>query len=115
MNGAEGLRRRSRLCTEVTRYLAPSRSPVIAVASASFLISMRDLLPCRLLRSAVKVCASAPFFDFGASSASMLQYSSFWNASISCSRSTMSRSATDCTLPADRPRRTFFHSTGLSS
>lgn len=35
-------------------------------------------------------------------------------ASISCSRSTTRRVATDCTRPADRPRRIFFHSSGLS-
>jgi len=36
-------------------------------------------------------------------------------ALISASRSTTKRTATDCTRPADRPRRTLDHSTGLSS
>ena len=35
-------------------------------------------------------------------------------ARISFSRSTTSRVATDCTRPAERPWRTFFHSRGLS-
>ena len=43
----------------------------------------------------------------------MLQYSTGLNALISRSRSTMSRTATDCTLPADSPGRTFFHRIGL--
>jgi len=32
--------------------------------------------------------------------------------SISFSRSAISLTATDCTLPADKPRRTFRHNTG---
>ncbi len=35
-------------------------------------------------------------------------------ASISASRSTTRRTATDCTRPADRPVRTLRHSSGLS-
>jgi hypothetical protein len=41
------------------------------------------------------------------------QYSVFWNAWISRSRSQTMRTATDCTRPADRPRRTFCQSKGL--
>ena len=48
----------------------------------------------------------------GSSSTSSVQYSWGWNARISSSRSTTSRVATDCTRPADRPRRIFFHSSG---
>ena len=40
------------------------------------------------------------------------QYSVDLNASISRSRSTTSRTATDWTRPADRPRRTLSHSSG---
>ena len=47
--------------------------------------------------------------------ASTVQYSCGTNALISASRSTTRRTATDCTRPADRPRRTFVHSTGLIS
>src|SRR5574338_385404 len=49
---------------------------------------------------------------FGESRTSMLQYSTGTNASISRSRSTMSRTATDWTRPADRPGCTRFHSRG---
>ena len=45
--------------------------------------------------------------------ASSVQYSSGTKALISRSRSTISRTATDCTRPAERPRRTFFQSSGL--
>src|SRR5690606_1035249 len=34
---------------------------------------------------------------------------------ISFSRSTIKRTATDCTRPADKPARTFFHKTGDNS
>ena len=43
----------------------------------------------------------------------MFQYSSGINFSISSSLSTISFTATDCTLPADNPRFTFFQRTGL--
>ncbi|CSI79390.1 Uncharacterised protein [Vibrio cholerae] len=42
----------------------------------------------------------------------MSQNSSGTNALISRSRSTRSFTATDCTRPAERPRATFFHSSG---
>ncbi len=42
-------------------------------------------------------------WPFLAQSASMLQYSCGLNARISRSRSTISRSATVCTRPAERP------------
>ena len=45
--------------------------------------------------------------------ASSVQYSTGTNALISRSRSTISRTATDCTRPAESPRRTFFQSSGL--
>ena len=51
---------------------------------------------------------------FGVSSAVSFQYSSVVNASISRSRSTISRTATDCTRPALKPRVTFFPSKPLS-
>ena len=46
--------------------------------------------------------------------ASIVQYSRAVNASISRSRSTTSRTATDWTRPADRPPRTLRDSSGLS-
>ena len=48
-----------------------------------------------------------------ASRAKTFQYSSGTNCSISRSRSQMSFSATDCTRPALRPRRTLSQSSGL--
>ena len=45
-------------------------------------------------------------------SASTVQYSRALNASISCSRSTTSRRATDCTRPAERAPGSLRHSTG---
>jgi hypothetical protein len=45
--------------------------------------------------------------------AAMFQYSSGLKAWRSLSRSTMSRSATDWTRPADKPREIFFHKRGL--
>ena len=48
------------------------------------------------------------------SQASRSQYSSFWKLVISFSLSTTMRVATDCTRPAERPRRIFFHSRGES-
>ncbi len=44
--------------------------------------------------------------------APIFQYSSGRNASISRSRSTISRTATDCTRPAERPVATFRHRSG---
>src|SRR6185437_11429039 len=46
--------------------------------------------------------------------ASTVQYSTGLNARISCSRSTMSRSATVCTRPADSPFFTVFQRRGLA-
>ncbi|AGP38520.1 hypothetical protein SCE1572_31030 [Sorangium cellulosum So0157-2] len=45
----------------------------------------------------------------------MFQYSSGTNASTSRSRSTMRRSATDCTRPADRPNASFDHTSAETS
>ena len=44
--------------------------------------------------------------------AANVQYSSAMNALISSSRSVIIFSATDCTRPAERPRRTLSHSSG---
>jgi hypothetical protein len=49
-----------------------------------------------------------------AKSAGKVQYSSGTNARISSSRSTIRRSATDCTRPAEMPEATVRHSTGES-
>ena len=52
--------------------------------------------------------------ESASASMSSVQYSFGTNFWISRSRSQMIRSATLCTRPADRPRRTFSHSRGLS-
>ena len=51
--------------------------------------------------------------SFILSFAAMVQNSSGIKSIISCSRSHIMRVATDCTRPADRPRRTFAQSMGL--
>ena len=43
------------------------------------------------------------------------QYSSGINSCINLSLSSRTLNATDCTLPADRPRAIFFHSKGDNS
>ena len=113
MNGGAGRRRVSRLRTESTAYSAPSRSAAIAPARSASEIWMR-FSPLSERSAALNVMG----FLFAASArlarlASIVQYSSGTNAWISRSRSTMRRSATDWTRPADSPRRTLFHSTGL--
>ncbi len=75
-----------------------------ALVTASF------LPPASAVRRAVNFFVE----DGGLSSASMFQYSSGLNASISFSLSTIRRTATLCTRPAESPRRTFFHKKGES-
>ncbi len=65
-----------------------------------------NFLPSSLTSLAVKAC------DGCAHSASMLQYSRAMKASISSSRSTIIRSAGDCTRPAESPALILRHSTG---
>ena len=62
-------------------------------------------------KRAVKVEFSSPQLSRASSS----QYSWGWKASISSSRSTTMRVATDCTRPALRPFLTLRHSNGDSS
>ena len=68
------------------------------------------------LPSAVPVSRAVNFFWLpgGLSRASRFQYSSGLKASISFSRSTISRTATLCTRPAESPRRTLRHRKGDS-
>ncbi len=75
-------------------------------ASASFEISA--FFPSMWCSLAVNSCPSL------ASSASIVQYSTGVNARISRSRSTISRSATVCTRPAESPFFTVFQRTGLA-
>ena len=79
-----------------------------------------------LIRSATAWEAASSGISFGSTtlaenasppgvrrSASMVQYSWETNLSISSWRMQMSRTATDCTLPPERPRFTRFHRSGL--
>src|SRR5262249_33855312 len=70
---------------------------------------LAHLLPVGSARRATKI-GGWPASSRG----STVQYSSGTKARISRSRSTMMRTATDCTRPADNPRRTFCQSSGES-
>ena len=107
MNGGTGLRRRSRAVTFATLNVAASRSARTVAACSPFTISM--FLPWCLTRFAGKTggCAADRC-------ARTDQYSSATNARISRSRSQIMRSATDCTRPADSPRRTLSQRMGLT-
>ena len=110
MNGGAGNRRRSFRSTETTFHIAPARASTSSFASPAFairscLLSSRSP---RILKSLARNGGGEP----PSSRASSDQYSSGRNASISFSRSQISRTATDCTRPADSPRRTFFQSSG---
>jgi hypothetical protein len=78
----------------------------MAAACCSFVIS--GFLPSTWWSRAVKRCSSF------SSNASIDQYSTGLKARISRSRSTMSRSATVCTRPADSPFLTVFQRSGLA-
>jgi len=107
VNGAEGFLRRSRRFTSVhPKVLRPFRSVRTRVASASLWISaFFSSIWCSF---AVKRCP-----DFS-SCASTVQYSTGLKARIARSRSTIRRSATVCTRPAEIPFFTVFQSTGLA-
>ena len=105
VKGAAGLRRRSRLSTERTDQSAFSSAALIFSASSPFVIGVfSSPMPINRASKAGGLAA--------ARCASIVQYSSLTNALISRSRSTMSRSATVCTRPADSPRRTLSHNSG---
>ena len=84
-------------------------SSTVFLISFSFLISKSFLF---IFSSfAEKKRRSSLFFFFKC--ASISQYSSGTNFFIFASLSTTSLTATDCTLPAERPRVTFFQRSGL--
>ena len=112
MKGGVGLRLRSRFSTFVTTQSAPSRCRTTSVAAVSF--SRRKVLWSRRLPANSKRFALKGGGEPSSRSAVIVQYSSFTKARISRSRSVMRRTATDCTRPAERPRRTFFQRSGLS-
>ena len=110
VNGGAGRRLRSLLVTSVTcsepLAAATMRSRAASAVSPSVMVNCSNLPPSSLLSRALKGCEGC------AHSAAMDQYSRATKASISSSRSTIMRSAGDCTRPADRPRWTLRHSTG---
>ena len=110
VKGGEGLRCLSVRFTDFTRKTALSVSRTTASTSSADLSSA--FFPFFPWYRAAK---GSFFVSSPKSRASSVQYSSGWKASISRSRSSTIRVATDCTRPAERPRRIFFHSRGLSS
>ena len=86
----------------------PSSSERICFACASFLIS--TFSPLKEARRAGNCFLEREVESL----ASMVQYSSCLKSRISFSRSTISLTTTDCTLPAERPGLTVFHKNGLS-
>ncbi len=106
MNGGGGFLRRSFRSTEETFRSAPLMTSTTSRACPSLVSSA--FLPSSLANLAVNGGGDMP-----STVVSIVQYSSGRNALISASRSTTSRTATDCTRPADSPRLTLVQSTGL--
>ena len=88
-------------------------SPFSSIASTLSVSSLLSALNFSPLTS-VSFAGNARLLEADNSFASMLQYSCASKLSISCSLSTISLTATDCTRPAERPRLTFFHKNGLN-
>ena len=110
VNGGDGRRLRSLLATSVTCSEPPAacwmRMRASSAVLPSTMVNCSNFFPSSLTSLALNGC------EAWASSAPMLQYSRALNASISSSRSTIMRSAGDCTRPAERPGCTLRHSTG---
>ncbi len=79
-----------------------------SLPSASTPFATREGTPFTPTNRAVESCLPPP----GRRSASIVQYSTGLKSLISCSRSTISRSATVCTGPALSPRRTLSQRSG---
>jgi len=108
MNGACGRLRCSFFSTVLTT--APPAASSAAMASASSLVLGAAFSPSHFQMRASNGGGLGP-----SQVTSTDQYSSGMKARIASSRSTTSRTATDCTRPADRPRCTLFHRIGLIS
>ena len=107
VKGGAAFRFFSAFFTPVTVKSLPVMWPMISSTSASLASS-------RFFSSPWYLATKEPGFPSRSRVTSRDQYSLGTKARISFSRSTTSRVATDCTRPAERPRRTFFHSRGLS-
>src|SRR5271156_3831241 len=107
VKGGGGVRRAGFFSTDVTLKLAAPAAALAACADASWPRSnLVSRLPACLTSRARNGSPPAE------TSASTDQYSWVRNASISISRSTIRRSATDCTRPAEREPGNLRHSTG---
>ena len=108
VNGAGGLRL-TRLRSTVPTLKSPASTAALAASASASLArsNWSSFLPFRCVSLAVN---GAP--PGVVNSASIVQYSRLRNASISASRSQISRSATDCTRPADRLPGSLRHRTG---
>ena len=109
VKGGAGLRSLSCRFTLETVKGWPDTAWITASASASLCSSIFFSRPWNMAWNPPRLGRTRP------RSAWMDQYSWGWKARISSSRSTTRRVATDCTRPADSPRRIFFHSRGESS
>ena len=112
VNGGGGLRRlrlASRPATRkgraeqwaTTAFAVASSGSVACFSLPSDALRHGASSPCQRISLASKIARSV-----GARRAATVQYSTFLKAVISRSRSTIIRSATVCTRPAERPRRT---------
>jgi len=107
MNGGAGFRRRSPRVTDFTVHAWPWSAVITVTVAAS---SGRSAFwSFTSLRVAVK---SGGFWPLRRAWSD--QYSTGTNAAISRSRWVMRRTATDCTRPAESPRRIFSQSSGES-
>jgi len=112
MKGGVGWRRRSLRSTLVTVQSAPA-SPASTSSTRAF-ASRRKLLWSSFWPATSASRAAKGGGSPASSRASTVQYSSGVKARISRSRSQMMRTATDCTRPAESPRRTLSQSSGES-
>ena len=124
VNGAEGRCDAGFSSTDVTVHgmprFSPSASDVAACSSSrvtvcevSWPLSLKSL-PVATRRSSTFTSVAPNSLAPLRSRASRSQKPALTNARRSSSRSTMRRTATLCTRPAERPVCTFFHSTGDS-
>ena len=105
MNGGAGFFLRSPRVTERTMKRAPSTRAMTARVASS--VASEAFSPSTSRSVAVNSGGS-----LAVRRACSVQYSTGTNAWISRSRSTISRTATDCTRPAESPRRIFLQSSG---
>ncbi len=111
MNGAAGRDLLSFVSTEATLNLPTLRSSTIFPASSPLVTRMRPVFPSIAWSAARNLTSGLPWLE---RDAYIFQYSSGLKAPISRSRSTMRRSATDWTRPAERPLLILPHRTGLN-